>query len=136
MCDIIKEQYKDKQIYVYPDATGSHRETSSIQSDLAILEQNGFRVYTKISKEGKRSNTSIRDRLNATNTMLGKGNITIDTDKLPELTEDFEKCERNKYGEVDKKDEERTHASDAGSYPIVYLYPIVPIDEMFEMELK
>ena len=118
-CDIIKTQYPDKQIWVYPDASGKHRETSATNSDIAILEQNGFRVYANDA------NPAVRDRLNATNNFFGKGLGTIDTGVCDELTEDLEKCERDKYGEIDKKDEERTHASDAGSYPIAYLYPIV-----------
>jgi len=118
MCDIIKDKFSGKQINVYPDASGRHRETSSIDSDIAILEKNDFRVYAN------RSNPSVRDRLNATNTMLGKSRITVDTARCTDLTEDCDKCERDKYGDIDKKDEDRTHSSDAGSYAVVYLYPI------------
>jgi len=118
MCDIIKEKFPGKEIRIYPDASGSHRETSALQSDIAILEQNGMRVYSN------KSNPSVRDRLNAANKMFGSGLATMDTDKAVEFTEDCEKCERDKYGELDKSDEERTHASDGGTYPIAYLYPI------------
>jgi len=118
MAEIIKYRFPDKRINVYPDATGKHRETSATRSDIAILEQAGFYIYAHDS------NPVVRNRLIASNKMLGKGSITIDTDKCPELTEDFEKCERDKYGDLDKKDEARTHASDAGTYPISYLYPI------------
>ena len=118
MADIIKERYPNKQVNVYPDATARHRETSATKSDIAILENNGFRVYAN------NQNPSVRDRLTSANNMLGKKQVTIDTDRCPELTEDFEKCERDKYGELDKQDIDRTHASDAGTYPIVYLYNV------------
>lgn len=118
MCDILKEKFEGKRINVYPDASGGHRETSAIKSDIATLEQSGLYVYAN------KSNPSVRDRLNAANKKYGDGSITIDTDKCVELTEDNEKCQRDKYGEIDKSDEDRTHASDAGSYPIVYLYPV------------
>lgn len=118
MCDIIKRQYPDKEIHVYPDPSAKHRETSATNSDIAILEKNGFRVYAHAG------NPPVRDRLNSANTMFGQGRATMDTEKCPELTEDLEKCERDKFGEIDKKDEARTHASDAGTYPIEFLYPI------------
>ncbi len=118
MCDIIKDKFPGKQIDVYPDATGSKRQTSSITSDIATLEDNGFRVYAN------KSNPSVRDSLNATNTMFGQGRATIDTDMCIDYTEDLEKCQRDKYGDIDKSDDDRSHSSDAGRYPITYLYAI------------
>ncbi len=118
MCDVIKTRYPDKRINVYPDASGRHRETSALQSDIATLEQAGLKVYAN------KANPAVRDRLNAANTMLGKVRATVDVERCPDLVEDLEKCQRDKYGEVDKKDENRTHSSDAATYPMVYLYPI------------
>jgi len=118
MCDIIRDMYPDKNIRIYPDASGKHRETSAINSDIAILEKAGFQVYAN------KANPAVRDRLNSANTMLGKGTVTIDTDLCPDITADFEKCQRDKYGDIDKSDETLTHSSDAGTYPIVYLYPV------------
>jgi len=118
MADVLKDKYKGKQLHAYPDATGEKRQTSATESDLSILRQNGIRVYARAS------NPSVRDRLNAANKMFGELSVTVDGDRCPELVEDLEKCERDKYGDLDKNDSERTHASDAGTYPIAYLYPI------------
>jgi len=129
MCDIIKTQYPGKKIHVYPDPSAKHRETSATNSDIAILEKSGFRVYAHAG------NPPVRDRLNSANTMFGKGKATIDTDKCPELTEDLEKCERDKYGEIDKSDESRTHASDAATYALQFLYPVTKIHKVRVVEM-
>lgn len=118
MVDVIREMYPGKQIYIYPDATGKQRRTSATTSDLAILEQNKFRIYAN------KSNPAVRDRLIAANKMLGDGSVTVDTDRCTDLTEDFEQCERDKYGEIDKSILARTHSSDAATYPIAYLYAL------------
>jgi hypothetical protein len=118
MVDVLKERYPGKEFYFYPDATGGRKQTSASESDLAIIRKNKMRVYARTI------NPFVRDRLNASNNMLGSGHITVDTDSCPELTEDFERCERDIYGDIDKTDPERTHASDAGTYPISYLYPV------------
>lgn len=118
MMDILKKRYPRTDLWFYPDATGGRKQTSAPQSDLAIIRKNDYRVY------GRSVNPFVRDRLNASNNLLGKVKVTIDTDKCPELTEDLERCERDIYGDIDKSDPERTHASDAGTYPIAYLYPV------------
>jgi hypothetical protein len=118
MVDILKERYPNKDMWFYPDATGKRGQTSATESDIAIIRKNNFRVYARAA------NPFVRDRLNAANLKLGNVSVTVDTDKCTDLTEDFERCERDLYGDLDKKDEERTHSSDAGTYPIAYLYPI------------
>lgn len=127
MCEIIKEKYPGKQYKVYPDATGKHGGTSVISSDLSILNDNGFKIFTLKTKQGKRVNPFVRDRLNAANKKLGDLSVTVDTDKCPDLTEDFERVERDEYGDIDKTVDDLTHSSDAATYPIAYLYPIKKI---------
>ena len=105
-------------INVYPDATGALRKSSSTKSDHQIFRDAGFSIYAR------KSNPAVMDRVNATNGMLMRGNITIDTGRCPLLVKDFERVVFDK-GDLDKQsDPSLTHASDAATYPIAYLYPV------------
>ena len=44
--------------------------------------------------------------------------------KCVHLIKDLELVQRDKRGPIDKTDMELTHALDACSYPIAYLYPV------------
>ena len=114
---VLKDRYPGRRFYFYPDASGKRTTTNASESDLAIIRGDGHRVVAH------QSNPFVRDRLTAFNLKLANGTITIDTDKCVELTEDLERCERDEYGELDKRDPERTHASDGAGYPVAYLYP-------------
>lgn len=117
VCEIIREKYPDKSLRGFPDATGRQRSTQATVSDIAIIKDY-MRVYAHAA------NPIVRDRLNAANTKFGDVTVTVDTDACPELTEDLEQTQRDKYGDIDKSDAERSHASDSATYPIAYLYPI------------
>jgi hypothetical protein len=105
-------------IYCFPDATGAARKSSSVKSDHQIFMDRGFIL------RAHRDNPAVKDRVNATNGMLMRGLITVEPGKCPFLVKDFERVTWDK-GDLDQhSDPSLTHASDAGTYPIAYLYPV------------
>ena len=113
MAEALKEKYPG--IKVMPDSTGSARKTSSSQSDHDIMRQAGFQVLAP------RKNPPVRDRVNAVNRLLREERITFTN--CPNLIMDME---RNVWrnGDIDKRDPEQSHASDAIGYAINWLFPI------------
>jgi hypothetical protein len=65
------------------------------------------------------------DRVNAVNSMLIQDRLTIEPDKCVYFVKDLDRVVF-KNGDLDKTSEmELTHASDAGGYPIEYLYSYI-----------
>jgi len=119
LAETLKRKYPN--IVVIPDSSGSARSTTSNRSDHDILRNYGFKVRCP------KANPSHTDRLNAINTKLynaqNKVSMTISS-KCVHLIKDLELVQRDKKGSIDKTDIELTHALDACSYPIAYLYPV------------
>ena len=114
LAEAIKKKYPG--IRVYPDATGSARKTSASLSDHDILRQSGFQVMTR------RANPRVRDRVNSVNRMLRKELITFAN--CPTLIMDMEmNVWRN--NDLDKRDPEQTHMSDALGYACHFLMPVI-----------
>lgn len=113
----IAEKLKDRYpgIKVFPDSSGSARKTSSQKSDHEIMRQAGFQVLAP------KKNPPVRDRVNAFNKILREERITFEN--CPNLIMDLE---RNVWrnGDIDKRDSEQTHASDAMGYAINWLFPV------------
>lgn len=65
MAQEIKSRYRDRDIVIYPDASGSARKTSAPvgQTDLSILRAAGFRV------QSPRANPAVVDRINEVNAL-------------------------------------------------------------------
>lgn len=119
LADMLKRKYP--KIKVYPDASGSARSTTSNRSDHDHLINAGFQVIAP------KANPSHIDRLNAINAKLLDANKKIGmtiSSKCIHLIKDLELVQRDKKGSIDKSDMELTHALDACSYPIAYLYPV------------
>ena len=114
LSEILKEKYP--RIKVFPDATGSARKTSASQSDHDILRQAGFQVMAE------RKNPPVRDRVNAVNRVFRKNMASVEN--CPNLIMDLE---RNVWrnGDIDKRDPDQTHASDAFGYAVHWLFPLV-----------
>ena len=121
MAEKLKEKYPG--IKVFPDATGSARKTSASQSDHDIMRQAGFQVIAP------KRNPAVRDRVNAFNRLLREERITFHN--CPNLIMDLE---RNVWrnGDIDKRDPEQTHASDAMGYPVSWLFPILEKKVMYK----
>ena len=93
--------------------------TSSTVSDHEILRQAGFKVMAKAA------NPPVKERvLNFNRLMRGVDKSQgISFSDCPELISDLERCVW-RSGDIDKRDADRTHASDALGYAIDYLFPI------------
>lgn len=118
MSQRLQERYPG--VKIYPDPAGSARKSSSVKSDHSILRANGFQVIAP------KSHPPVRDRVNAMNALLrnadGRVRMTIDP-TCTELIKDFSRVVWHN-GDIDKRDIERTHISDAAGYAVSYLYGI------------
>ncbi|WP_232203064.1 phage terminase large subunit [Neisseria shayeganii] len=122
MADLLKERYAGRAITIYPDASGQNRSSKNwSQSDISILKQAGFVIRVDST------NPSVKDRVNSTQAMLLNGNgerrLKVNTRNCPRLTEAMEQQVYDNNGEPDKTSG-HDHVTDAGTYPIVKLYPI------------
>ncbi|UMB78860.1 terminase large subunit [Dickeya fangzhongdai] len=130
---IIRERYwsyidgdyrKDREIYIYPDASGESRKSNNAsQSDLSQLREAGFNVIVNAS------NPPVKDRINSMNAMFcnGKGErrYKVNVKRCPVYTESLEQqVWDEKTGEPDKKSD-NDHPNDAGGYYIVKEFPII-----------
>ena len=115
MAEALSRKYPGATIY--PDPAGKARHTSSTKSDHQILRDYGFTVIAR------KAHPPVRGRVNAVNGKLRNGLMTIDVAKCKELAIDLERVVW-KGSDIDKKDPERTHITDAMGYAVEYLWPI------------
>jgi hypothetical protein len=123
MADMIKRRFAGHAITICPDASGQNTSSKNAsESDLSILRAAGFTL--KVTG----SNPSVRDRILSTQAMLlnGKGErrMRVNTHRCPKFTEGLEQQVYDNNGEPDKTNG-IDHVNDAGTYPIVRLFPIV-----------
>jgi len=123
MIDIIKGRYKGCSISVYPDASGGSRKSvNASKTDLAILQEAGFRVIAN------KKNPFVKERILAMNRAFcgnnGNRDYLINVDKCPNYADCLEQQVWSDQGEPDKT-QNNDHMNDAGGYFIVYDYPIV-----------
>jgi len=117
---ILKEKYPNNRILVYPDASGSQRQTNATKTDIQILKDNGFVV------RAKSKNPFVSDRVKNMNRMFCDGNnkinYLVNTVKCPEYTESLERLSYK--GGVPDKTSGFDHITEAGGYFIYYEYPL------------
>lgn len=123
MADLIKQRYPNRAITICPDASGQNTSSKKYsESDLSILRSAGFTL--KVTG----ANPAVRDRVLSTQAMLlnGKGErrMRVNTHRCPKFTEGLEQQVYDNNGEPDKTNGV-DHVNDAGTYPIVRLFPIV-----------
>ena len=122
MVQEIKNRFKDKHIFIYPDPASKQRKTSAGGvTDLAILKNAGFHLRVR------NNHPLIRDRINAVNTKLknGVGDRTLFIAKKCKTM--LKSIERQIYKEgttVPDKDNNYDHMNDALGYLVEYLYPV------------
>ena len=122
MVQEIKNRFKDKHIFIYPDPASKQRKTSAGGvTDLAILKNAGFHLRVR------NNHPLIRDRINAVNTKLknGIGDRTLFIAKNCKTM--LKSIERQIYKEgttVPDKDNNYDHMNDALGYLVEYLYPV------------
>lgn len=123
MAQMIKERFEGHAIKIYPDASGQNTSSKSAsQSDLSILREAGFTLVVDSA------NPRVKDRIMATEAMLLNGKserrLLVNTHRCPKFTEGLEQQVYDRNGEPDKSSGV-DHVNDAGTYPVVKLFPIV-----------
>jgi hypothetical protein len=124
---ILKSRYPDKNIIVYPDATGKSRKSvNATISDIAALKQAGFKV------KAHNKNPPIKDRIMAANRQFcnGKGerNLFVNIEKCPYFTDGLEQQIYDKNGLPEKGEGKGDDITDAGTYPVQALFPIKKLE--------
>lgn len=122
MIEHIKMKYPDRDVTVYPDASGKNRKTVGADiSDIKLLKNAGFRV------RAKDSNPRVKTRVNSVNAMLcnalGERKLFVNTYACPSLTECLEQQIYNDKGEPDKT-AGVDHMNDAFGYIVAYEHGI------------
>jgi PBSX family phage terminase large subunit len=110
----IKARYPNRQIYVYPDASGGNRSTNASQTDIQILESYGM------ANQSPRANPPVRDRVSAVQALLenGKGQVRLQISATcKRMIECLELQCYTEKGDPDK-DSGHDHMNDALGYLI------------------
>jgi len=89
-------RYAGHKITVYPDASGGANRTNAAESDIKIIERNGYSV------DAPSMNPAVRDRINAFNALLAHDRIEINSDKCPNLANALEVQGYTEKGEPEK----------------------------------
>jgi hypothetical protein len=117
-----------QSVFLFGDATGRARTTSSNKSNYEIikLELNGYNIVDRV----RRSNPAERDRVNAVNARLlnsqGKSYLYIHPQKCRMLCRDFEQVSyKDSTTQIDKSKSTLTHISDALGYRIEEDYSLI-----------
>ena len=121
MIEAIKSHYPDRQIRVYPDASGANKNTSGT-SDINLLTQAGFKVIVP-SK-----NPFVKDRVNTMNMSFqdnfGRIRQYVNTNRCPVYTQCLEQ-QTYKNGEPDKTSG-FDHILDAAGYAVHSILSLKP----------
>ena len=117
----LQSRYPGYGVTIYPDSSGRSERTNASASDIDILLSAGYRV------DAPPSNPFIRDRVNAMNSMLAHGRMSVNVDKCPRFATAMETQGYNERGEPEKFN---SHPAiddwvDAPGYCISYLFPVV-----------
>jgi hypothetical protein len=122
MVEEIKNRFKDKHIFIYPDPAAKQRKTSAGGvTDLAILKNAGFNIRVR------NNHPLIRDRINAVNTKLKNANGVRTLFIANNCKNVLKSIERQIYKEgttIPDKDNNYDHMNDALGYLVEYLFPV------------
>ena len=110
----IQTRAAGRQVYIYPDASGSARSTNSSRTDIAILESYGF------SNQSPKANPPVRDRVASVQALLENGKGEIRMQVSPNCKRLIECLELQSYDEKGAPDKEAgyDHMNDALGYLI------------------
>ena len=118
----LRHRYPTSKVFVYPDPSGSRRQTSSAgRTDHIILSNAGFIVKAPAKHD------PVKDRINAINARFQNANGAAQLFIDPRCKHTIESMEKYTYKEgtqVPDKDSGYDHVFDALSYKIAYLWPI------------
>lgn len=120
MIQEIKRRYPNRRIFVYPDPSGSRRQTSSSSTDHQLLQDAGFKI------RARKSHPAIRDRINCVNALLNNANgerrLFVHS-SCSNLIKTFKGLVYDENGQPDKSSG-LDHMSDALGYLVEFEFPI------------
>ena len=128
VCDEIERRFfrHMKQVIIYPDPAGGHKQHARGETDLDIFRERGF---TK--QRYRRKHPPIADRVNAVNRMLksadGKIRLYVDP-KCKHLIASLEQTIYKKGSREIDKDADIEHSGDALGYCIEYMFPVRKVE--------
>ena len=97
--------YKNKEIILYPDASGSKRSTNASKSDIQILRNGGYNI------NAPKANGAVRDRINACNRMFATDSIFVN-DRVEKLMHSLQTQAYKENGDPEKWTEHKGGAVD------------------------
>lgn len=100
-----QSKYRNKQLTLYPDASGRSGHTNASRSDIQILSDAGFKI------EAPKINGAVRDRVNSVNRMFAMDRLFIN-DRIEKLLYSLQTQAYNDKGEPDKFKEHKGGAID------------------------
>ena len=116
--ETIQEKFPKHPVIMYPDASGQNTSSKSAStSDISLLKAAGFNVRVRLS------NPTIKDRVLSSNIAFQKGHVKVNARTCPEFAKSLEQQAYTKDGVPDKSTG-HDHMNDAGTYPIVYEFPV------------
>jgi len=122
MVEEINSRYPKSKVFVYPDPSGSRKQTSSGgNSDHKILENAGYIV------KAPRKHDPVKDRINAFNARLCNANDVRRLFITRDCKYTIECLDKHSFKEgttIPDKDSGFDHMFDAISYAVAYMYPI------------
>ena len=121
MAEELKRRYPDNRIWVYPDASGQARKTSSNTSDHNILRAAGFTLKVK------GINPPVKDRLAAVNASLKSGTGQVRLTVEPKCKNVISCISKQTYKEgtqIPDKSSGFDHFNDALGYLVHWVNPI------------
>mgnify|MGYP003627835235 CR=1 FL=1 len=129
MAEELNRRYPDNRLWVYPDASGQARKTSSNTSDHNILRQAGMTLKVK------GINPPVKDRLAAVNASLKSANgqvrLTIDP-KCKNMISCISKQTYKEGTQIPDKSSGFDHMNDALGYLVHWINPIRRPQEEFK----
>lgn len=130
ICDELDKKYfrYQKNVTVYPDPAGGHRQHARGETDLDILREKGFKRI-----KYRRKHPLIADRVNAVNRLLRAADGTIKLRVDAKCKHFINSLEQTLYKpgtrEIDK-DASVEHSTDAGGYCLELEFPVRKIELM------
>lgn len=123
---VLKERFPHEdfpQQIVYPDATGKSRKSVNASiSDIALMRHHKYQIRQP------NVNPTIKDRVSSANAAfcdaIENRNVYVDTAKCPNYTEALIQQAYDKNGLPEKGLGAGDDLTDAGTYPIHYLFPL------------
>lgn len=114
-------RYKDKSLYVYPDASGGNESANAPSSSIDILKNNGLRIYAHPA------NPYVRDRVNTVNRLFAQDRLLVN-DRFEKMVYSLQTQAYLENGKPEKFTEHKGGAvddyNDALGYMISYKFPL------------